>query len=116
MAELLALADPATDLSDPRSAAEVLALNLRRNLVRYDLTFWKSNNDHPSDLDILDAGLGDCTDMAALFASLARSLNIPVREVAFLFRSVADSKRGHVFTEVYVDGEWIHADPTWSEF
>ena len=116
MAELLALADPATDLSDPRSAAEVLALNLRRHLVRYDLTFWQSNNDHPSDLDILDAGLGDCTDMAALFASLARSLNIPVREVAFLFRDVTGSKSGHVFTEVYVDGEWVHADPTGSEF
>ena len=114
MAELLALADPATDLSDPRSAAEVLALNLRRNLVRYDLTFWQSNNDHPSDLDILDAGLGDCTDMAALFASMARSLNIPVRDVAFLFRNTADSKRGHAFAEVYVDGEWVHADPTWS--
>ena len=116
MAELLALADPATDLSDPRSAAEVLALNLRRNLVRYDLTFWQSNNDHPSDLDILDAGLGDCTDMAALFASLARSLNIPVRDVIFFFRDAADSEKGHAFTEVYVDGEWVHADPTWSRF
>ena len=116
MAELLALADPATDLSDPRSAAEVLALNLRRNLVRYDLTFWQSNNDHPSDLDILDAGLGDCTDMAALFASLARSLNIPVRDVIFFFRDAADSEKGHAFTEVYVDGEWVHADPTWSKF
>ena len=108
----MALADPATDLSDPRSAAEVLALNLRNNLVVYNLTF----NDHPSDLDILDARLGDCTDMAALFASMARSLNIPVREVAFLLRDAADSKRGHVFTEVYVDGEWVHADPTWSDF
>ena len=116
MAELLALADPDTDLSDPRSAAEVLALNLRGNLVTYDLTTWQSNNDHPSDLDILDAGLGDCTDMAALFASMARSLNIPVREVAFLFRDVAGSKSGHVFTEVYVGGEWVHADPTGSRF
>ena len=116
MAELLALADPATDLSDPKSAAEVLALNLEDNLVRYDLTEQQSNNDHPSDLDILDAGLGDCTDMAALFASMARSLNIPVRDVAFFFRNTADSKRGHAFAEVYVDGEWVHADPTWSEF
>ncbi len=116
MAELLALADPATDLSDPRSAAEVLALDLRDDLVDYDLTFWQSNNDHPSDLDILDAELGDCTDMAALFASLARSLNIPVREVIFFFRDTADSKKGHAFTEVYVDGEWVHADPTWYKF
>ena len=116
MAELLALADPATDLSDPKSAAEVLALNLRDNLATYDLTTWGSNNDHPSDLEILDAGLGDCTDMAALFASMARSLNIPVREVVFFFRNPGESKKGHAFTEVYLDGEWVHADPTWSEF
>ena len=52
----------------------------------------------------------------ALFASMARSLNIPVREVAFFFRDAADSEKGHTFTEVYVDGEWVHADPTGSRF
>ena len=116
MAELLALADRTTDLSDPKSAAEVLALNLRDNLAVYDRTKRQSNNDHPSDLDILAAGLGDCSDMAALFASMARSLNIPVRAVKFDFRNPGESKKGHAFTEVYVDGEWVHADPTWSEF
>ena len=115
MAQLLALADRNADLSDPRSAAEVLALELNGKLVTYNLTPKGTNNDHPSDLATLDAGLGDCTDMTALFASMARSLNIPVREVITYFKS-GGSDSGHAFAEVYLDGEWVHADPTWFIF
>ena len=115
-AELLALADPTADLSDPKSAAEVLAVNLRGNLVTYHFTVWRTNVDHASDLDILDAGVGDCADLAALFASMARSLNIPVREVVFLYRGDSLIKNGHAIAEVYIDGEWVHADPTLTLF
>ena len=120
MADLLTLKERPTDLSDPMSAAEVLALDLKDNLVIYPREADSSNTDHPSDLAILDAGLGDCTDMAALFTSMARSLNIPVRNITFR-GNFPDGKggyeeNGHAISEVHVDGEWVHADPTWYSF
>ena len=121
-AELLALHEQDNLLNSPREAARAMALRLQPTLVTYEEKFPRLNNDHPSDLDILDAGLGDCTDMAALYASMARSLNIPARLV--VLKWIPDLGRidqttglsGHAFVEVYVDGEWVHADPTWWEF
>ena len=116
-AHLLETSEPRGFLfNDPTHAARGMALNLQPDLVAYSLErFLPKDNDHRSDLDILNAGLGDCTDMAALYASMARSLNIPVRLVAFYYDD-AGSKVGHAFVEVYLDGEWVHADPTWWSF
>ncbi len=99
----------------PREAAEALAKKLRGGLIRYPddwLAEWlQVGVDHSSDLAILDAGTGDCSDFSALYVSMLRSLNIPVRDLSVRF----DSGR-HAFAEVYLDGEWVHADPTWWMF
>ena len=80
--------------------------------------FFGLERDHPSDLETLQARSGDCSDMTALYVSMARSLNIPARGVIIWFTL----ERGdwinvsHQFAEVYADGEWRHADPTWRKY
>ena len=110
-----------TDPTTPMATAEFIACNMSL----YTLNPNENNADHPSDLDILNAGEGDCTDMIALYASMMRSLNIPVRGVTMEWRMRKDipwswvnlgEQGGHAFTEVYIDGDWIHADPTHRNF
>ena len=101
--------------TDPRAAAEIMALTLDPKLVWYNA----GDSDFSSDLDILSVGYGDCTDMTALYVSLSRSLDIPVRGVRIFFnhREGKSTKRsGHAFAEVYERGDWLHADPTWTRW
>ena len=120
--KLLALYEQGHPLNSPREAARAMALYLQTTLVTYEEQTPRFNNDHPSDLDILDAGLGDCTDMAALYVSMARALNIPARLVVLKWTPTPRPEAwfsvpsGHAFVEVYVDGEWVHADPTSRSF
>ena len=115
-ADLLALRHQSRLPGTPTSAALIMALNLRDDLVEYQLTGWRENNDHHSDLDILHAGLGDCSDMMALYISMARSLNIPARGVAIWYGGSESTRLGHAFAELYIDGEWVQTDPTWRRF
>ena len=121
-AQLLDLHEQGNPPNSPWEAARVMALNLQPTLVTYEEKFPRLNNDHLSDLDILDARLGDCTDMAALYVSMARALNIPARLVVLQWTTETradawiSTKSGHAFVEVYIDGEWVHADPTWWKF
>lgn len=72
--------------------------------------------------DLLDDPRGDCTEHAALFITLARSLDIPAREVHGLLY-IGDSANGteggsfggHAWAEVLIDGAWLEVDPTWNE-
>ncbi len=58
-------------------------------------------------------GKGDCTEYAALFAAISRSLGIPARLTSeFLFSKRNEfSWPNHHATEVYLDGRWIPVDP-----
>jgi hypothetical protein len=48
---------------------------------------------------------GGCEEYADLFVALANSLNISAR-------TVHNSGEDHVWAEVYIDGRWVHADPS----
>ena len=78
-----------------------MAKTVKNNLLTYDL----GDSDFGSDFEILDAGHGDCTDFAALYVSLARSLDIPSRGVRIFFKYRPDGpggkeeKNGHAFAE-----------------
>ena len=72
--------------------------------------------------DLLDDPRGDCTEHAALFITLARSLGIPAREVHGLLyvpEAVTGPGEGafggHAWAEVLIDGEWMEVDPTWNQ-
>lgn len=58
-------------------------------------------------------GKGDCTEYAALFVALARSLGSPARLTSeFLFGKRNEfSEPNHHAAEVYLDGHWIPVDP-----
>jgi transglutaminase-like putative cysteine protease len=68
-------------------------------------------------LDMLTTRQGDCTEHALLFTTLARSLDIPTREVTGLLYLGDDVQAfgGHAWNEVVIDGHWTPVDATWGE-
>lgn len=95
------------------SAERVAALN---NYVHEYLTY---ERDAPSQsvLALLDRPIGDCTEFADLFTTLARSLDIPARTVFGLAYDDSDNPAFafHAWNEVAVDGVWQAVDPTWNQ-
>ena len=67
-------------------------------------------------LSLLDEPVGDCTEYADLFTTLARSLDIPARTVFGL--AYADREEPafafHAWNEVSMDETWRPVDPTWN--
>ncbi|MCZ6709891.1 MAG: transglutaminase-like domain-containing protein [Gammaproteobacteria bacterium] len=68
-------------------------------------------------LALLDRRIGDCTEFADLFTTLARSLKIPARTVFGLAydNSGSPAFAFHAWNEVSVDGVWQSVDPTWNQ-
>ncbi|MCI5139635.1 MAG: transglutaminase domain-containing protein, partial [Candidatus Electrothrix sp. AR1] len=65
----------------------------------------------PDALTTLKSGRGDCNEHAALFAALARSLNIPT-VIAAGVTLHNDAFYYHAWNEVCLDGQWISLDTT----
>lgn len=73
-------------------------------------------------IDILNTRKGDCTEHSALFATLARAVGVPAREVGGLMY-IGDEIRvggsygfgGHMWNEVVLDGVWVPVDATWGQ-
>ncbi|AWF80490.1 hypothetical protein BTJ40_06515 [Microbulbifer sp. A4B17] len=61
----------------------------------------------------LESGEGDCTEYAALFVALARSMGYPARVTSeFLFTKRKKFKQpNHHAAEVYMNGRWMPVDP-----
>lgn len=55
---------------------------------------------------------GDCDDKSIALASWCKLNNIPYKFIA-VRRPDMDTLH-HVFTVIYIDGQWIHADPTYA--
>jgi transglutaminase-like putative cysteine protease len=68
-------------------------------------------------LALLDNPVGDCTEFADLFTTLARSQDIPSRTVFGLAYSDrnAPAFAFHAWNEVEVGGVWQAVDPTWNQ-
>ena len=68
-------------------------------------------------LALLDYPVGDCTEFADLFTTLARSLGIPARTVFGLAYDDGNEPAFafHAWNEVSVDGVWQSVDPTWNQ-
>lgn len=65
----------------------------------------------PDALTTLKSGKGDCNEHAALFAALARSLNIPTTLTAGVTRQ-KNAFYYHAWNEVCLNGQWISLDTT----
>jgi hypothetical protein len=62
---------------------------------------------------------GDCKNFAILYVGMCRAAGLQVRFVTCMLEP-EDSLKGftvaHNFAEVFINGQWIHADPTWDKF
>jgi transglutaminase-like putative cysteine protease len=61
---------------------------------------------------------GTCDEYTALFMSMMRSLNIPVRYVSgYAYGNIYGAQfNSHAWAETYIDGQWIPMDPTYGEY
>lgn len=64
----------------------------------------------PDIVNTYTTGEGICYDYASLFAAMLRSVGIPTKLVKGYASYAPDVY--HAWNEVYIDGEWIVADPT----
>src|SRR5205814_6192708 len=56
---------------------------------------------------------GDCTEHAVLLAAMSRARGIPSRvAVGMVYVTSLSSFGGHMWTEVYVRGQWVPVDAT----
>jgi transglutaminase-like putative cysteine protease len=100
-------------------------LYLAAREIRYDPDLDYSDPEIYRASSVLNAGAGYCVGKAALFAALCRASGIPAR-VAFadvtnhLSSEKLREKMGtnyfawHGFTEVFLDGRWVKASPTFN--
>ncbi|MHC4871246.1 MAG: transglutaminase-like domain-containing protein [Planctomycetota bacterium] len=78
----------------------------------YDNIKWNTKGRmNTTPLEVLDSKRGDCSEHADLFASLARSVNIPTRHCLGL---LIKKKKAvyHNWVEVYLKGVWVPVDTT----
>ncbi len=103
----LAVADSAND------AAKVRALTA---FVNQYLSY-KPGTAPRGVLALLDNPVGDCTEFADLFTTLARSLGLPSRTVFGLAYSEQEQPAFafHAWNEVAVHNVWQAVDPTWNQ-
>ena len=106
--------NPTNDLAGLTVEDKVKALlDFTSNFIEYEFTLGASLQ------EIIDQKLGDCTEYAQLFISLARLNGIPARKVSGLAYNYIDDNPmfyGHAWAEVWINGRWKEVDPGWNEF
>jgi len=95
------------DEIDPRRKVGLIRAWLQRNFtVSFEVAFATAD-------EIARRPEGDCTEMGMLAAAMCRAQGIPSR---LCFGLVYDDAHkgfgGHLWTEVYIDGNWEPFDPT----
>jgi len=65
--------------------------------------------------EILEAGIGDCTEHTTLFTALARAAGIPTRVHVGLVH-VQGRFLYHAWPEVFVNDHWVAVDPTLGQY
>ncbi|MCZ6785595.1 MAG: transglutaminase-like domain-containing protein [Planctomycetota bacterium] len=66
---------------------------------------------------VIEDKQGDCTEHAALFATLARAAGVPARVVTGLMYVGDDGLAfgGHAWNEVVLNDRWVPVDPAWNQ-
>ncbi|MCI5125811.1 MAG: transglutaminase domain-containing protein [Candidatus Electrothrix sp. AR5] len=93
------------DVADPVRQVALLAAWVYKNIEKRPVIGL------PDALTTLKSGRGDCNEHAALFAALARSLNIPT-VIAAGVTLHNDAFYYHAWNEACLDGQWISLDTT----
>lgn len=88
-------------------------LEFSHNYLEYEFTLDASLD------EIIHEQVGDCTEYAQLFVTLARLNGIPAREVgglAYNYNNENPEFQAHAWAEVWLNGQWKEVDPGWNEF
>ena len=72
-----------------------------------------TSNSH-SVYDVVKKKVGDCTEHALLFNTLARAAGIPSRELTGIINYEENKFALHAWNEVVINGYWYPVDPTWN--
>jgi len=68
-----------------------------------------------SSVEIMDGGVGDCSEHTTLFTALSRAAGIPTKvNVGMVY--VQGRFLYHAWPSVYVDGHWTQIDPTMGQY
>ncbi len=98
--------EAAGKIEDPWQAAVALERLARQRIQRPGFS-----QAFDTAADVMRSGEGDCTEHAVLLAALARARGIPARVAIGLVYS-KQSFLYHMWTELYVEGQWIPMDAT----
>ena len=82
------------------------------NFVRDSIAYEFYYNTQKGADGTLAAGTGNCCDQAQLLVAMFRSAGLTTRFVHGYCYFRSGSYYGHVWTQVYLNGEWVVADPT----
>jgi hypothetical protein len=107
-AQIISLANSITAGASTPYQKAVLIYNWVRDNLSYSFYY----NTNYGAVGTLNAGTGNCVDTSHLLIALLRSVNIPARYVHGYCRFSSGSWYGHVWAEVYVNGQWYSADAT----
>ncbi|MBI5459629.1 transglutaminase family protein, partial [Methanobacterium sp.] len=105
-AQIIALANSITASASTPYEQAVLIFNWVRDNIGYSFYY----NTKYGAVGTLNAGTGNCVDTSHLLIALLRAKNIPTRYVHGYCRFSSGSWYGHVWSEVYVNGQWYTAD------
>ena len=100
----------AGDLADPWEKAKAIERWVRANMKPLDYTEAMATSDH-----VAKTLSGDCTEYAMLTAAMCRAQKIPSRTAIGLIYHTdgrGASMTNHMWTEVYIKGQWLGLDAT----
>ncbi len=94
--------------TDPWKAAQLMERWVQQNLKKKNFSTLLA-----SAAEVAKELSGDCTEHAVLLAAMCRAQKIPARvAVGLVYVPAQASFGGHMWTEVFVRGEWIPLDAT----
>lgn len=91
--------------------------------IEYDLsTVFENPNQNA--VEIFESRRGVCKELSIIYASMLRSLGIPVRLISGyayttseeIIDFIGSSWGGHAWAEVYIDGTWVPFDLTYQQY
>jgi hypothetical protein len=82
------------------------------NYVRDTIMYSFYYNTKYGAVEAYNKKIGNCVDMSHLIIGLSRASGIPARYVHGKCTFTSGKTYGHVWAEIYVDGEWLVADAT----
>lgn len=105
---IVALANSITAGANSPYDAAVRIFNWVRDNIGYQFYY----DTQKGAVGTLNSGGGNCVDTTHLLIALERAVGIPARYVHGYCQFSSGSWYGHVWANVYIDGQWIVADAT----